>query len=61
MVGDKNTLITGGRPNNPKLLMSDSDWNEFLKNAPEKVIPRIDDESQVEEWVHAIKNDKLPL
>jgi hypothetical protein len=57
----KNTLITGGRPNNPRLLMPDSDWNEFLKNAPEKIIPRIKDETPVEEWVDAIKNDTLPL
>jgi len=61
MVGDKNTLITGGRPNNPRLLMSDSDWADFNKNAPEKTIPRIKDETPVEEWVNAIKNDTLPL
>jgi hypothetical protein len=61
MVGDKNTLITGGRPNNPKLLMSELEWEEFLKNAPEKTIPRIVDETPVQEWVHAIKNGILPL
>jgi predicted dehydrogenase len=61
MVGEKNTLITGGRPNNPRLLMSNSDWNEFLKNAPEKTIPRVKEEGPVDEWVHAIKNDTLPL
>ena len=61
MVGDKNTLITGGRPNKPKLLMPDSEWEEFLLNAPEKVIPRIKDETPVEEWVDAIKNNTLPL
>ena len=61
MVGEKNTLITGGRPNNPRLLMPDSEWNEFLKNAPEKTIARIKDETPVEEWVDAIKNNILPL
>lgn len=61
MVGDKNTLITGGRPNNPRLIMSDSEWKDFKKNAPEKVIPRIKDETPVQEWVDAIKNDTLPL
>ena len=61
MVGDKNVLLTGGRPNEPKLLMPDSDWEEFLKNAPEKVIPRIEDNTPVEEWVNAIKNNTLPL
>ena len=61
MVGDKNSLITGGRQNNPRLVMYDSDWDDFKRNAPEKTIPRIKDETPVEEWVHAIKNDTLPL
>ena len=61
MVGDKNVLLTGGRPNEPQLLMPDSQWEEFLKNAPEKVIPRIEDNTPVEEWVDAIKNNTLPL
>ena len=54
-------LLTGGRPNEPQLLMPDSQWEEFLKNAPEKVIPRIEDNTPVEEWVDAIKNNTLPL
>lgn len=36
MIGEKNTLITGGRPNNPRLLMPETEWKDFLKNAPEK-------------------------
>lgn len=60
MIGEKNTLITGGRPNNPKLLVSDEAWEHFLKNAPEKTIPRIGEEKPVEEWVNAIKNNTLP-
>lgn len=60
MVGEKKSLITGGRPNNPKLLVSDEEWNEFLKNAPEKTIPRIGEEKPVAEWVDAIKNNTLP-
>ena len=35
--------------------MSDSDWTDFNKNAPEKTIPRIKDETPVEEWVNAIQ------
>jgi predicted dehydrogenase len=31
MIGDKKTLITGGRPNNPKLLVPEEEMNEFLK------------------------------
>lgn len=60
MIGEKNTLMTGGRPNNPKLLVSDEAWNEFLKNAPEKTIPRVAEEKPVHEWIDAIKNNSLP-
>ena len=60
MIGDKKTLITGGRPNNPHLMVSDEEWNEFLKNAPEKIIPRIGEEQPQKEWIEAIKNNTLP-
>lgn len=60
MIGEKNTLMTGARPNNPKLLVPDEDWNSFLKNAPEKTIPRVAEEKPVEEWLDAIKNNTLP-
>jgi len=29
MVGDKVSLMTGGRPNEPKLLMKEDEWCEF--------------------------------
>ena len=60
MIGDKKTLITGGRPNNPHLMVSDEEWNEFLKNAPEKTIPRVGEEQPQQEWIEAIKNNTLP-
>jgi predicted dehydrogenase len=60
MIGDKNTLITGGRPNKPELLVSGEEWKEFLKNAPEKTIPRVTEEKPVDEWLNAIKNNTLP-
>ncbi|OFX30596.1 MAG: hypothetical protein A2W90_11230 [Bacteroidetes bacterium GWF2_42_66] len=60
MIGDKKTLITGGRPNNPKLLVPDEEWNEFQKNPPAQTIPRVEEEKPVQEWVAAIKNDTLP-
>jgi predicted dehydrogenase len=60
MIGDKNTLITGGRPNKPELLVSGEEWKEFLKNAPEKTIPRVAEEKPVDEWLNAIKNNTLP-
>jgi len=60
MIGDKNTLYTGGRPNNPRLLMKEEQWQDFLKNSPEKTIPRVGEEQPVQEWINAIKNDTLP-
>ena len=60
MIGDKNTLLTGGRPDNPVLLMEEEKWKDFLKNAPEKTIPRVGNNKPVDEWIDAIKNDTLP-
>lgn len=60
MIGDKKTLITGTRPNRPRLLVSDEEMEEFLKNAPEQKYKRVGEEKPVQEWVDAIKNDTLP-
>ena len=56
MVGDKQCLMTGGRPNDPKLLMKDEEWKEFLKNPPAQTIPRTFDQNPQREWAEAIKN-----
>jgi len=62
MIGSKNSLITGGRPNNPRLLVSEEEWIEFKKNPPKKKIPRLKsgDETPIQEWIDGIKNDFLP-
>ena len=60
MIGDKKTLITGARPNDPKLLVPEEEMNEFLKNAPAQTIPRVEEEKPVQEWIAAIQNDSLP-
>lgn len=60
MIGEKNTIYTGGRPNNPRLLMPEEEWQTFLKNAPDKTIPRVGEEQPVQEWIDAIKNNTLP-
>ena len=62
MIGSKNSLYTSGRPNNPELLVSEKDWMEFQENMPEQSIPRLKwgDETPVQEWIDAIKNDYLP-
>jgi len=60
MIGDKKTLITGGRPNDARLLVPNEEWKEFMKNPPSKTIPRIQEEKPVQEWIAAIKNNTLP-
>jgi hypothetical protein len=60
MVGDKHCMMTGGRPNDPRLLMKDEEWKEFQKNLPAQTIPRTFEENPQREWVEAIKNGTLP-
>lgn len=60
MIGDKKSLITGGRPNNPHLMVSDNEWDDFLKNAPEKTIPRVGEEQPQQEWIECVKNNTQP-
>lgn len=60
MIGDKKTLITGGRPNDARLLVPEEEWAEFMKNPPAKTIPRVLEEKPVQEWIAAIKNNTLP-
>jgi len=60
MIGEKKSLITGGRPNNPCLMVPDDEWNDFLENAPEKTIPRTLEEQPQQEWINCIKENTLP-
>ena len=60
MIGEKKTLITGGRPNKPRLMVSDEEWNEFLKKPPAQTIPRVGEEMPQQEWLDCIKNGTLP-
>ncbi len=60
MIGEKKSLITGGRPNNPRLMVPEEEWKEFLKNAPAQTIPRVGEEMPQQEWVDCIKNGTLP-
>jgi predicted dehydrogenase len=56
MVGDKKSLMTGGRPDSPKLVASEEEWREFRENLPEKKIPRIKGGPN-DEWIAAIKGE----
>jgi len=60
MVGDKHCLMTGGRPNTPKILLPGDEWTGFQKNLPAQTIPRVFEENPQREWAEAIKNSTLP-
>ena len=53
MIGDKNTLMTGPRPDNP-LLLNDAIWQDFKRTLPVKTIPRVEG-GPFREWIRAIK------
>ena len=54
MVGSKVSLLTGGRPASPKLLIPDAEWDHFTKNLPKETIPRVEG-GPIAEWIRAIK------
>jgi predicted dehydrogenase len=54
MVGDKVSLMTGGRPNDPKLLLPEEDWKSFMENKPAETIPRVEGGPRAE-WMAAIR------
>ena len=60
MVGDKQCLMTGGRPNQPRLLMPDEEWKAFQAKLPAQTIPRTFEENPQREWIEAIKNSTMP-
>ena len=60
MVGDKQNIITGGRPNNAQLMMPKEEWESWVANEmPEASIPRIEEGPQ-KEFLDAVKG-KGPL
>lgn len=56
MVGSKQSLMTGPRPDSPSLLMPPAPWDEFRRNLPPKVIPRVIG-GPFQEWIRAIKGE----
>jgi len=61
MVGEKQNIITGGRPNNARLMMSKAEWESWMENEmPQATIPRVEGGPQ-KEFTDAIKgNGPLP-
>lgn len=57
MVGEKQNIITGGRPNDAQLMMPKNEWDSWVANEmPDPTIPRIDGGPQ-KEFLDAIKGD----
>lgn len=57
MVGEKMSVITGGRPDDARLIMPQGEWNEFKKKGWEQTIPRVPDNSPHKEFIAAIRGD----
>ena len=58
MTGDKACLMTGERPDSPRLLPN-AKWLDFRKNPPPKTLPRIKG-GHYKEWTDAIRGDGPP-
>ena len=57
MVGEKRSVITGGRPNDARIIMPKEEWAEFNKKGWEKTIPRVRGNSQYKEFIDAVRGD----
>ncbi|MCF3648711.1 Gfo/Idh/MocA family oxidoreductase [Synoicihabitans lomoniglobus] len=55
MIGDKHTLMTGARPDSPRLLNTEL-WNDFRQAPPAKTIARVKG-GPFQEWIRAIKGE----
>ena len=56
MVGSKQTLFSPGmRPNSPRLFDEDV-WQEFRRNRPPEVLPRVKG-GNIAEWIRAVKGE----
>ncbi len=57
MVGEKQNIITGGRPNNAQLMMPKEEWENWVENEmPEPTIPRVEGGPQ-QEFLRAVKGE----
>lgn len=55
MTGEKASLMTGERPESPRLT-ADEAWRDFRRNLPAKTIPRVRG-GHFKEWADAIRGD----
>lgn len=57
MIGENHNIITGGRPNDARLMMPEEEWDNWVANEmPEPIIPRVPDGPQ-KEFLDAVKGD----
>jgi len=54
MVGEKMSVMTGGRPNDARLIMPEDDWRAFKKKGWEQTISRVPGQNQYKEFINAI-------
>ena len=55
MIGEKQNIMTGGRPNNAQLMMPKAEWESWVANEmPEATIPRVEGGPQ-QEFLDAVK------
>lgn len=60
MVGEKQNIMTGGRPNNAHLMMPEDEWADWVKNEmPEATYRRIEGGPQ-QEFIDALKGGPAP-
>lgn len=55
MVGEKQTVLTDGKPYNPRMLMPKTEWNAFNEKGWNQTIRRIPNESPHAEFIDAIR------
>lgn len=57
MIGEKHNIITGGRPNDARLMMPIEEWDNWVANEmPKPTIPRVADGPQ-NEFLDAVRGD----
>ena len=55
MVGEKMSVMTGGRPNDARLIMPKEEWKAFQEKGWKKTIARIPEQNQYKEFINAIR------
>ena len=57
MVGSKRSIMTGGRPDDSRLMVSKEEAKEIEKSLESSMIPRVKENDPQGEWIRAIKEE----